>query len=70
MYYLITQGAPLIGSYIRERMLQKGHTVTIIDDFNHDDATAVKDANLTSLHDRAQKAAWLHAYMHTPVSVI
>ena len=51
MHYLITGGAGFIGSHISERMLQEGHQVTIIDDFNAYYDPAIKHANIAGIRD-------------------
>ena len=49
MHYLITGGAGFIGSTLTERMLQEGHQVTIIDDFNTYYDPEIKQQNIANV---------------------
>ena len=49
MHYLITGGAGFIGSHMSERMLEDGHRITIIDDFNTYYDPAIKHANIAAI---------------------
>ena len=54
MQVLITGGAGFIGSHTAEQILQKGHSVTILDDFNDFYCSSIKRENLRSLSGKAR----------------
>ena len=54
MQVLITGGAGFIGSHTAEQILQKGYSVTILDDFNDFYSPAIKRENLKGLAGRAR----------------
>lgn len=54
MQVLITGGAGFIGSHTAEQILQKGHSVTVLDDFNDFYDPAIKRENLKPLSGRAR----------------
>lgn len=51
MNILITGGAGFIGSHLTERVVQEGHAVTVIDDFNDYYDPSIKQNNLESVKD-------------------
>ena len=54
MQVLITGGAGFIGSHTAEQIYQKGHSVTILDDFNDFYSPAIKRENLKLLSGKAR----------------
>lgn len=52
MHILITGGAGFIGSHVSRRLLGRGETLTILDDFNDYYDPALKRANVAALADR------------------
>lgn len=54
MNILITGGAGFIGSHLTERVVQEGHAVTVIDDFNDYYDPSIKQNNLESVKDAIQ----------------
>jgi UDP-glucuronate 4-epimerase len=54
MKVLVTGGAGFIGSHTTERLLQQGHSVAIIDNFNDYYNPAIKRANVRAFADKVQ----------------
>ena len=54
MQVLITGGAGFIGSHTAEQILHKGHSITILDDFNDFYSPAIKRDNLRSISGAAR----------------
>src|ERR1700761_6996388 len=51
MNVLVTGGAGFIGSHLSERLLDLGHSLSIIDDMNDFYSPALKELNLSSVRD-------------------
>jgi UDP-glucuronate 4-epimerase len=54
MHYLITGGAGFIGSHLSENLLNEGHEITIIDDFNDYYDPDIKFNNLSKIRNDIQ----------------
>jgi UDP-glucuronate 4-epimerase len=53
-HYLITGGAGFIGSHLAEHLLQEGHKITIMDDFNDYYEPSIKIQNISRIRNHIQ----------------